>query len=795
MNSRFNSINFKVVFVTTLIVLIFGILATVNTYLMVSNQIFNQKEDDFKAVLEKSSSLIEQVFSQPNNLLNKIASDDLLKSVVDSKSLSKKDITDTNSYLSKFNTTGEYFSIFITDINGKILSSSDGLRVNQDIGTLKYFQKAIQGINFNQVIFDEINNKLGYYISAPIRDQKNQIIGSAVVILDSSIVNQAFSRLLSTKVNDLMLVDDMGVVVESKRPERILHSLGQFDLEDEKILAQYSNKYGVEVYPLKFQEVLNRLKSKPLSVITIPITSQTNSQDEFLLTPVKNNNLYLICEVNNSEISVIATKISLFTSLAVGGTTFITIILLVLFLSDILKPIQMLTRMANKIAGGNFELINPITSKDEFYILGEVLMNMSISIKNKFLELETMVAERTQKLESQTNILSQTQLAIQNLLEDTNLAREEAEKASNDLEKFKKAVDNSSDHMVITNREGVIIYANLAVTKLTGYTIKEILGKKAGDKSIWGGEMSPEFYQKMWQTIKIDKKPFSGQINNHRKNGQKYIAEAHIYPILDAKNEVIFFVGIERDATVEREVDRMKTEFVSFASHQLRTPLSAMKWFSEILLSGDAGKLTSKQAGIVKDIYDSNERMLKLIKNLLDISRIESGRIIIDPVPTDMNKLVENIVAEVRSQYSDATQQIITKISPQLPTVNLDPELIRNVFTNLLTNAYKYTPPKGKITITIVKKGQEILSQVTDTGYGIPLEDQPQIFDKFFRASNIHKKQTEGTGLGLYIVKSIVESSGGKIGLESVENKGSTFWFTLPIIGAPSKKGEIKLGS
>jgi signal transduction histidine kinase len=187
--------------------------------------------------------------------------------------------------------------------------------------------------------------------------------------------------------------------------------------------------------------------------------------------------------------------------------------------------------------------------------------------------------------------------------------------------------------------------------------------------------------------------------------------------------------------------------------------------------------------------------MIELVKDLLDISRIESGRIIIDPVPTDVNQLVQGVIKEVEIKAKSKKQKIIISFNSNLPLVNLDPSLIRNVYLNLLTNAIKYTPEKGEITIIISRKGQDILSQVSDNGFGIPKEQQGQAFDKFFRASNAVLKETEGTGLGLYLVKAVVESSGGKVWFKSQEGQGTTFWFNLPIKGVPPKKGEIRLGS
>lgn len=381
-------------------------------------------------------------------------------------------------------------------------------------------------------------------------------------------------------------------------------------------------------------------------------------------------------------------------------------------------------------------------------------------------------------------------VTVYQILSSRGRAIKMAREATSDLTKFKQAVDGVSDHVIITNPGGVIVYANKAAEKITGYSVEEMIGRTP---SMWGKQMPKEYYENFWKTIKVEKKPYTGQLTNRRKTGEFYDAEVSISPILGEDGEIQYFVGIERDITKQKAVEKMKTEFISLASHQLRTPLSAVKWFGKMLADGDAGVLNPLQVEYVNRITESNEREIKLVNALLNVSRIESGRIVVEPKPTSIKTLVEAVITEVRVSAAGANKEITWEVDDQVPEMNIDPDLIRHVYLNLLTNAVRYTGDDGKINLRVSARAGELVSEVRDNGIGIPYEEQGRLFEKFFRASNATKKETDGNGLGLFLAKAVVESSGGKIGFESKEGVGTTFWFTLPLTGMKKKRGELSM--
>lgn len=404
-------------------------------------------------------------------------------------------------------------------------------------------------------------------------------------------------------------------------------------------------------------------------------------------------------------------------------------------------------------------------------------------------------------LQKQNSELQDHKKAFLNVLEDVEAEKERYRQQVTETQKFALAVEGISEHVVITDVDGVILYANPAAERITGFSPAEVVGKKAGSKELWGGHMEKEFYEKMWHTIKVEKKTFSGEIKNKRKNGEEYIAVSSISPVLNKDGEVEFFVGIERDVTREKEIDLAKSEFVSLASHQLRTPLSSISWYTEMLLAGDAGAMNSQQEEYLDEIYKGNRRMIELVNALLNVSRIELGTFSIDPKLTNISILAQSVVDELRPLIQQKNIQVTLQIPKELPEILVDSNLYRMVIQNIVANAVKYTPDYGSVSVSITTydKGAvfgshtcetDVLSlTVTDTGMGIPERQQHNIFTKLFRADNAKMSEIDGTGLGLYMVKSILDHSGGSVWFDSVEGSGTTFYVTVPTHGMRKKIG------
>jgi len=422
----------------------------------------------------------------------------------------------------------------------------------------------------------------------------------------------------------------------------------------------------------------------------------------------------------------------------------------------------------------NSSLYRPVL----FILIVVLVINVIVELllKDSPFKNNNEIFEKKEKstIEKQSESLSQTSITQEQPISEEK--QEELKEAT--------ILANIGEGLVIINKFGKIITFNKAAQALLGWTEQEALGKNFADI------VKIDFEN----NIEVKKQTLGHQSSLHfiRKDGTKFPAAITTSSYVQG-DSILGTITLFRDITAERNNDKMKNEFISLASHQLRTPLAAIKWYSKMLLSGDAGKLLPEQTEYADNIYTSTERMIDLVNSLLNITRIESGRIIVEPKPTDLRKLVNEILEEVKIRYVEKKQKFSYKVNGDIPSINIDPRLIRQVFINLLTNAAKYTPENGQISVSISKNGTAIISEVKDNGFGIPENEQEKVFNKFYRGENMINGSNDGTGLGLYLVRAVVALSQGKIWFDSKAGKGTTFWLSLPLAGTPAKNGVLSL--
>lgn len=385
-----------------------------------------------------------------------------------------------------------------------------------------------------------------------------------------------------------------------------------------------------------------------------------------------------------------------------------------------------------------------------------------------------------EKLVQANKELKQQQEAVLNVFEDMEKEKEKAET-------YLKIAGNI---IVALDKNGCITLINTKGNEVLGYKNGHLIGKN------WFDTCLPK--ENINEVKAVFKKLISGDNGLAEKYENKIISKTgeqktilwHNSLLRDSSGNIIGTLSSGEDITEIKRIDKAKTEFVSLASHQLRTPLAAVNWYGEMLKSGDVGKLSKEQQKYINYIYDSNRRMAELVSALLNVSRIELGTFIIEPTRLNLKKTIESVTQDIKPLIIKKKINFKVNFDSAIPkTMMLDEKLIRMILANILSNAVKYTPSKGRVSLQIKKMKDNIAITVKDTGYGIPANQQNMIFTKLFRADNIKMRDTSGTGLGLYLVKSILDQVGGKIWFKSKEKRGSIFYITVPLKGFAEKKG------
>lgn len=341
---------------------------------------------------------------------------------------------------------------------------------------------------------------------------------------------------------------------------------------------------------------------------------------------------------------------------------------------------------------------------------------------------------------------------------------------------------NIGDGAIVTDDSGKISRINKTALRLLGLDEKDVLGKwfpkiiKATDEN---GKLIPPINRLITKAF-LAGKTVSGK--TFYKVSHRGLLPVHttVSPIM-LDNKPIGAIEVFRDISADYELGRMRDEFISIASHQLRTPATAVKNFIGLLRDGYAGKLTKEQESLIEMAYESNEQQLEIVNNLLYVARTDSEKVKLKFEKNDFVDLVRLAVAEQEGSIGSRHQHLRVDLPDEKIVINMDKQFIRMLVENLLTNASKYTPNKGKIALTVTSDTPTTVTvRVTDSGVGIAPEDMSKLFQKFSRIENELSTERGGSGIGLYLVKRIVDLHHGKVNIKSALGEGTTFTVVLP---------------
>jgi PAS domain S-box-containing protein len=407
-------------------------------------------------------------------------------------------------------------------------------------------------------------------------------------------------------------------------------------------------------------------------------------------------------------------------------------------------------------------------SDREGNFIGYFLGLNDISELKRFQEtLEEQVEERTRSLNKRTEELEESKDALMKTLKEVE---EERVKAETEKNKTASIITNFTDGLLFFDNDNRLNIINPKAQEMFSISPQDVLGKAYSELLTL-----PQF-STLINILSTGEEVFRRELSIDNDS----VYEIGSVAITNQKAKVGTLV-ILHDVTREKMVERMKTEFVSVAAHQMRTPLSAVKWSLEILLAGQAGDTNEEQKSLIKKGYESNERMIQLVNSLLSVDRIESGKTTYTFQAAQLKSIIESLIVEISPSAAKRGVEIEVEGADGLPNVKADKDKIRAVMQNLVDNAVKYTIKGGKVRIQFSKKDDFVETVVQDTGIGIPDDQKKSIFRKFFRAGNAVKLETDGSGLGLFITQKIINDHGGEIWFESQEDIGSKFYFTLPI--------------
>lgn len=630
-----------------------------------------------------------------------------------------------------------FSEITIVDANGQETNRVNRLIVITPRDLAQYldeekFLAAKESSHFISQLFWE-KNRLFFTIGRGLFDVHNVFQGAVLVKVDARVMQEVVNQLsIVEEGGRAYIVDRSGVVVAHPDISQVLL---QKDFSSIPLVSSLIKQKN-DISPVAIYR--NELNQEVVGAgAPIQISFYGHASPEII-----DANWFVIAEIPTFIALAAIREITLFVFLVLAAILFFAVIAAFILARQIVQPIEGLHLVSSEFGKGNLDYKIPIHTDDEIEDLAFAFYNMSANLKKSFATItrsNEIIAVEKQKMTYMLNSLY--------------------------------------DGLIAYDLEGTIIAFNHRAEELLWVSKNDIVGKKAKDLEVKRNNL----FENIQLIENVNLEDFEKR-ELAVATPQERVFEIILVPLVGEGKERVGAMRVIHDLTREKEIEHLKSNFVATASHQLRTPLSGIKWMLEMFIAGDFGRLNKSQSSRLQMGRKTINRLIGIINDLLDASRIEEGKIVYELKSFDVTTLIKEIMQETEIDVQLGKRKLILDIPKQLPlTIKSDYKKMKMVLRNIIDNAIKYTGDDGQIRIAVIEGKKSLLISVTDDGIGIPKRDQKYIFTKFFRASNAVRFQTEGSGLGLFIAQKITTMLNGKIIVESEEGRGSTFTVQLPL--------------
>jgi two-component system phosphate regulon sensor histidine kinase PhoR len=380
----------------------------------------------------------------------------------------------------------------------------------------------------------------------------------------------------------------------------------------------------------------------------------------------------------------------------------------------------------------------------------------------------------------QLRIVVKRALERRSLQKEAEFLRKERERSLRDIatekSKIKTIINCMGDGVLVCDQDGCVVLTNPAASRMLMTSETSLLGNSLSQCHL-SSDLSKTIEESL-QAKDIGYTSVSQELS--LGESQEIFLRAHTAQVRNDLGETMGSVTVLQDISHLKELDKMKSEFIAMVTHELRAPIAAVEQQLTVILNKMAGEVTEKQEQLLSRAKERTRGLLDLIKDLLDLSKIEAGKMVQYKEPLALQEVIQRVVDLMKVEAENKKIDLRFTVPPEIPLINADRNSMEGIFTNLISNAIKYTPEGGKVLVKLGEEGGFLKATVSDTGIGIKKEDLSRIFDKFYRVKTSETRQIVGTGLGLSIVKSIVDAHLGSISVESEEEKGTTFTILFP---------------